>query len=158
MLPWPYGIQQITEAPISNSSVLPYSLTSTNNQIQSSRVIDPVSQDYILNSDGTFQGQSAVHTSVYLALFTTFNSSAVYGLGNQLKLIKVITPNINKQVFNIIQQALRPLISQGVVSLLGCTIQNNGNGNISVTVSFQDLTINNANQPIQTINLPFKQG
>ena len=103
-------------------------------------------------------GQSLLRPRGLLALFTTFNSSAVYGLGNQLKLIKVITPNINKQVFNIIQQALRPLISQGVVSLLGCTIQNNGNGNISVTVSFQDLTINNANQPIQTINVPFKQG
>lgn len=111
-LPYPYGIQQINDAPIVNSPVLPNDLANYNNQIQSSRAIDPVTQDYVLNDNGTFVGQSYVQTAVYLALFTTFNSSAVVGLGNQLKSIPVVGNNIVNQVTNIVNQALQVLFSK----------------------------------------------
>jgi len=156
-LPYPYSIQQISASGIVNSSIIPNDLTDSNNNIQSSRVIDQVSQDYVLNSNGTFVGQSAVNTSVYLALFTTFNSSAVSGLGNQLKSIKMITPNINKQVFNIITQSLTSLINQNLVSLVSCLVQNNGSGVTSVNVVYKDLTVNSENQKIQTINVLLPQ-
>jgi phage gp46-like protein len=137
MLPFPYGIQQINTGPLVNSPNLPNDLTDVNNQVQSARVINPVTQDYELNSNGTFTGQSAIQTSVYLALFTVFNSSAVSGLGVQFNSIKVITPNINKQIFNVVQQALASLINQGLCILVSCNTTNQANGQLAVQVDWQ---------------------
>jgi phage gp46-like protein len=152
-LPFPYGIDVINTGPILNYPPDRRDLVSTNNQVQTARVIDPVTQDYVLNSNGLFQGQSTVQTSVYLALFTTFNSSAVSGLGNKLKSVKVITPNIISQLQSVVMQALASLTSQGLVQLVSCNVLNIGSGNVIVTVNFLDLTINTAGQPLPTSNL-----
>lgn len=152
-LPFPYGVQQITEQPVNSYPPQLSDLTNQNNQIQSARVINPVTQDYELNADGTFVGQSVVQTSVYLALFTKLNSSSVLGLGNNLLLVKIITPNVNTQVSSLVQQALSSLISQNLVSLVSCSTDNLGNGAISVNVNWIDLTANSANQNSFTTNV-----
>lgn len=154
MLPFPYSIQQINDAPLTNPPVPLTDLTNINGQIQSARVINPVTMDYELNANGTFTGQTVAQTSVYLALFTVFNTSAVSGQGNQvLQGIKVITPNINKQVFSYTQQALSSLINQGLITLLSCTTTNLGNGQINVAVDWQDLTQAPTGQQPFTTNL-----
>lgn len=150
---FPYGVTQISSQPIVNSPVLPSDLTDINNQIQSARVINPLTMDYELNANGTFTGQSVVQTSVYLALFTQLNSSAVFGMGQNISSIKVITPNITTQVANQVNLALTSLINQGLVVLLNVSVSNPAQGELTVQVQWQDLTVNSANQPIQTTNV-----
>jgi phage gp46-like protein len=152
-LPFPYGIQQINTGPIVNSPIIPNDLTDVNNHVQSARVINPVTQDYELNSNGTFTGCPAIQTEVYLALFTTLNSSCVNGLGVGFNRIKVITPNINKQVFSAVQQALASLISQGLLVLLGCVTTVVGDGQISVQVNWQVPTVTSIGQQPFTTNV-----
>jgi phage gp46-like protein len=155
-LPWPFGIQQVNTSPLVNPPQPLKDLIDQNNQIQSSRVINPITQDYELNSNGTFVGQSVVQTSVYLALFTTFNSSAVSGLGNQFLTLGVITPNIEKKVFNLTQQALASLINQGLVALVSCSVSA-VNDSVTCDVNWQDLTQNSAGQKTFTTNLLLSQ-
>lgn len=153
VLPFPYSIQVINDSPIVNLPILPNDLVNSGNQIQSSRAINPVTQDYELNTNGTFVGQSAIQTSVYLALFTTFNSSAVVGLGNQLKSIKIVGNNIVNQVTNIINQSLASLLQQNIISLINCAVTNLNNGNINVQVFWQDLTNSQTGQQPYATNL-----
>ena len=152
MLPFPYGISIINTGPLVNPPQPLKDLIDQNNQIQSARVINPITQDYELNSNGTFVGQSVVQTSVYLALFTTFNSSAVSGLGNQFLTLGVITPNIEKRIYNLTQQALSSLINQGLVELVSCISSSSGD-NISVDIDWIDLTQNSAGQPAFTTTI-----
>ena len=153
VLPFPYSIQQINTGPIVNSPIIPNDLTNINNQVQSARVINPVTQDYELNSNGTFTGCPAIQTEVYLALFTTLNSSCVSGLGSALNSIRIITPNINKQVFSAVQQALASLISQGLLVLLGCFTTVVGDSQISVQVNWQVPNANSTGQQPFTTNV-----
>lgn len=152
-LPFPFGLQTINTGPIVNSPIVPPSLTDQNNQIQSARVINPVTGDYELNSNGTFMGCPAIQTEVYLALFTTLNSSCVSGLGVAFNSIKIITPNINKQVFSVVQQALASLINQNLMTLLSCNTSLAGPGQIQVQVNWQSIPQNLTNQPYFTTNI-----
>lgn len=153
MLPFPYSITQINTGPIVNSPIVPNDLTDINNQVQSARVINSVTGDYELNANGTFTGCPAIQTDVYLALFTTLNSSCVSGLGSSLNSIKIITPNINKQVFSAVQQALASLISQGLLVLLGCVTTVIGQGQINVQVTWTIPTASSTGQQPFTTNV-----
>jgi len=155
-LSFPLYINTIVNTPINNLPTPATPLKDLNGKLQSARQINPVTKDFVLNPDGTFAGASAVQTAVYLALFTTLNSSAVFGLGNALKSIKIITRNIQNQVTNVIQNALASLVAQGLVNLVSCDVQNNGSGQVSVNVHWQDLSVNSFNQPVQTTNVPVK--
>ena len=152
-LPFPYGIQQLNTGPIINLPSPTTDLTDVNGQIQSARVINPITGDYELNANGTFTGQSVVWTSVYLALFTTLNSSAVYGLGNAIGNIPVIGTNITNQVTNVIKQALSSLIVQGLVSLTNCVVTQIAPSTLNVAVNWTDLTINSVGQNTFTTNV-----
>jgi phage gp46-like protein len=153
-LPFPYSINQINNQPLTNPPVPVIDLVSSSNQVSSARVIDPITQDYVLNENGTFQGQSASQTAVYLALLTILNSSAVYGQGVDFTSISVITPNINARVTNVVQQALMSLINQGLVALVSCQVVQTGQSILSVQVDWQDLTVNSAGQALFQTNIP----
>lgn len=153
VLPFPYSMGFITETPINNQAQKLNDLADANNQLQSARVINPLTQDYEINANGSFIGQSVVQTSVYLALFTTLNSSAVYGMGNDLYNVKIIGNNIQTQVKNIVERALGSLVSQGLVAFVNCTVTQIASSAINVDVHWIDLTINSAGQRSFTTNV-----
>lgn len=153
MLPLPYGIPMQVSTPIARPPDR-REFIGSNNQIQSSRLIDIASKDFVLSSNGHFQGQDVVLQQVYLSLITRFNNSAQANLGNQLFNIKVITPNLINQCKSVIQLALANLINNGTISFNGVNVANNGNGQIFLQVFFTEIET----QTSQTVNLPIQQG
>lgn len=121
-----------------------------NNQIQSARLIDAASKDYVLASNGHFVGQDVVKQQVYLALITVFDSSAVNNFGNKLYTIKLVTPNIINQCKAACQQALSTLINNGTITLNGVNVFLNGPGQVIVQVFWTE----NSTASQQTTNLP----
>jgi len=83
------------------------------------RLIDPRSRTFVLDENGRILGMSTVRHAVLIAVHTVQNSSAVRGLGNRLSSIQRIGPNIERQVFSILSEALRPLVQAGMVEVLG---------------------------------------
>lgn len=82
------------------------------------RLIDPKSKSFVLDENGRILGMDSVKHAVLIAVHTVQNSSAVRGLGNRLSSIQRIGPNIERQVFSILSEALRPLIQAGMIEVL----------------------------------------
>jgi hypothetical protein len=122
----------------------------SNNQLQSSRLIDITTQDYVLSSNGHFVGQDVIKQQIYMSLLTQFNSSAQNGLGNQFFNIKLITPNILKQAKSAVQLALANMINNGTVILNGVNVIPNGQSQIILQVFWTEVNSGAA----QTTNLP----
>jgi phage gp46-like protein len=122
-----------------------------NNQILSARLIDPATQDYVINTaNGQFKGMDVVQQQVYLSLITVFDTSAQNGLGNKLLQIKLVTPNIIQQCTSACQQALSTLLNNGSVILNAVNVVINGPGQIIVQVIWTE----NSTTTQQTTNLP----
>ena len=122
----------------------------SNNQLQSSRLIDITTQDYVLSSNGHFVGQDVIKQQIYMSLLTQFNSSAQNGLGNQFFNIKLITPNILKQAKSAVQLALANMINNGTVILNGVNVIPNGQSQIILQVFWTEVNSGAS----QTTNIP----
>lgn len=124
-----------------------------NNQIQSARLIDVVSRDFVLSSNGHFVGQDVVKQQVYISLITYFNSSAQSNLGNKFFAIRLVTPNIVNECTAAVKLALANLLNNGSISLNGVNVILNGPGQVIVSVLWTE-----NNSPTQnTTNLPVGQ-
>lgn len=151
-LPLPFGLSLIP----TNSNPQPpdrREYVDPNNQIQSSRLIDVTSKDYVLSSNGHFVGQDVVKQQVYLSLITTFNSSAQNNFGNKLFAIKLITPNIINQCNSAVKLALANLTNNGSVTLNGTNVILNGPGEVIIQIFWTE----NSTRTQQTTNLPISQ-
>jgi hypothetical protein len=147
-LPLPYGLSLVVppfpQPPDRREYVDP------NNQIQSSRLIDAVTRDFVLADNGHFVGQDVVKQQVYLSLLTYFDSSAQKGLGNQFFTIKLVTPNIINQCNAAVKLALANLINNKSISLNGVNVVLNGPGQVIIQVFWTE----NTTQTQQTTTLP----
>jgi hypothetical protein len=104
---------------------------------QTARLIDPNTQDYVLNSNGYFVGMDEVNQSVQLALLTSFQSAST-PIGNTLSSIRLVTPNIQNIVQNVVQRALANLLNANKITLGKVSIVIKGS-NMFLTVPFTNL-------------------
>jgi hypothetical protein len=121
-----------------------------NNQIQSARLIDITTKDFVLSANGQFVGCDVIKQQVYLSLMTYFNSSAQSNLGNQFFSIRLITPNIVNQCTAAVRLALANLINSGDILFNGCNVILNGPGTVIIQVFWTE----NNTTTTQTTNLP----
>ena len=147
-MPFPYDMYRGISAPQSNFPIDRRDLLdyNGNNIIQSARYINPLTRDFEVSSTNHLEGQNAVEQAVVLAINTTFNSSAQPAFGQNFGLIKLITPQIQTQVSNTVQQALGTLIKNGQITLQSIQYTNNGLGQISVQFTYNNNTIGNTAQ------------
>lgn len=92
------------------------------------RLIDPKSRDFVLDSNGRLLGMKSVRHAVLIAVHTVRDSSAVRGLGNRLSSIQRIGASFEKQILDILTEALRPLITAGLVEVVGFSQFRAGDG------------------------------
>lgn len=107
-----------------------------------SRLINPVTKDYVYTADGRAVGQATVPHLVSIALMTALGSSAIPELGQTLSKIQEKGPNFSAQITSAIQNALAALIRAKQVQLIGVSVQEpSGNPDAGViTVQWRDLT------------------
>ncbi len=72
-----------------------------------------------MDSNGRLLGMPNVPHLVLFALSTEKNSSAVRGIGHELKKLDRITPNFSKRVLGVLTEALQPLITARLVEVIG---------------------------------------
>ena len=150
-LPLPYGLA--LTIPIAATPQDRREYVDENNQIQSARLIDPVTKDYVMSSTGHFVGQDIVKQQVYLSLITYFDSSAQKNLGNQFFTIRMITPNIIAQCTTAVKTALSALLNNNSITLNNVTVKLNGPGQVLLNVIW---TENNTSTQ-QTTNIQVKK-
>ncbi len=86
-----------------------------------SRFIDAVTRDYVMNANGRLNGMPNVPHLVQFAILTELNSSAVRGIGQELKSLDRISANFDKKVLGLLTSALQPLINARLVEIVGFT-------------------------------------
>lgn len=112
------------------------------------RNIDQFTRDYVIDTDGIVQGQSAIAQQVFLAVSTTLGSSVVQELGSQFSNVKTFDASTFKnQMTNIVQQCLADLIKNGSITLVDVVAQQNSNGIAgNVFIQWLDNTTQQINQ------------
>lgn len=104
------------------------------------RFINPKTKDYEMDpATGKLLGGTDTQQLVYLALVTVSNSSAVQSLGQGISKIKLITSNLQRQVENEVQLALRSLIIKNIISLDSVTVDRDRNNAVIIVVAWTDL-------------------
>ena len=111
-----------------------------NNSIGNSRYINPVTGDYLFNSNGKIAGLIGMQQAVYLSLVTVLGSSAVISLGQTYSTIQVITQNFNQDIQNSVNLALANLINNGSISLDNVSVTKKSNS-VELLISWTDNTI-----------------
>ena len=150
-LPIPYGLA--LTIPVAATPPDRREYVDENNQIQSARLIDPVTKDYVMSSTGHFVGQDVVKQQVYLSLITYFDSSAQKGLGNQFFTIRMITPNIIAQCTAAVKTALATLLNNNSITLNNVNVKLNAPGQVILNVSWTE----NSTSTQQTTNVQVKK-
>lgn len=85
------------------------------------RQIDPRTRDYVLDDNGRLLGVNYVRHVVQMSIHTELGSSAVQSMGQRLRKLDRITPNFEKQILAVLTEAVTPLVTQGLVEVVGFT-------------------------------------
>lgn len=84
-----------------------------------SRYIDQRTRDFVIDANGRATGMPNVSHLVQVAITMEKNSSAIRGLGQELKKLDRITPNFEKRVLGVLTDALKHLIDAKLVEVIG---------------------------------------
>ena len=103
------------------------------------RFINPVTQDYMFDSNGHIVGGNGIQQLVYLALVTIRGSSAMIDLGQSFSNVKVIGANYVSLVKNEVNKALKPLIDQKKIVLIDVKVNRSGTNMSVIDVKWKDL-------------------
>jgi phage gp46-like protein len=95
----------------------------TTNKQTGSRYIDPSTGDYVLDDTARIAGMDDVKQLVFLRVKTSKGSAAHQRLGHELRKIDRITSNIQRRVEATLTEALQDLIDDGMIQVLGVTVQ-----------------------------------
>lgn len=136
---FPFSLQNGLLQPPPQTPVTAVDLTDPNGLIQTARLINPATGDYQVDETGHFVGMNQINQDVQLALLTTFGSAST-AIGNTLKSIRLITPNLQQQVQIAVKTCLANLINSKKITLGTVVVKNLGNGNVSLYVPFTNLT------------------
>ena len=83
------------------------------------RKIDPVTKDYVLDDNGRILGVNYVRHVVQMSVHTERGSAVVQAMGHRLRTIDRITPNIEAQILATLTEAVSPLVTQGLIEVVG---------------------------------------
>lgn len=111
-----------------------------NSIIDGSRYINPNTNDFELQANGHFVGMPSIQQEVLLAVETVYNSSVMSNFGLDFGSIKIITPNIQKQVLSLFNNALSFLISTNKIRLNSVQTTQTGQSQVSSIFSWTDTT------------------
>ena len=115
----PYGIGTPTPATAPSGGLL---RDPTTGRTMDARRIDPSIRDYALDtSAGRILGMSATKHNVIIAVHTELNSSAMRGLGQELRKLDRVTSNFQRRLEATITSCLKHLIDRQLVRVLGIT-------------------------------------
>lgn len=114
-----------------------------NGAVQGSRYINPTTKDFVLDANGKYKGMNATDQSVWLALSTSFNSSSVPGLGNNINrtTVPVITPMLNNQMTSLITQCLSSLIANGFIRLGPISVSQTSTNEVLITFTYFNVSL-----------------
>lgn len=97
-------------------------LKDPNGGYQNARRIDPQTGQYVFDASGSVQGMSGVEQLVYLRAATAFNSSVIGGLGMRAP-TGVVGPDIARRLTEEITRAMKDLIDQKIIQVVGVTVR-----------------------------------
>jgi hypothetical protein len=142
-MPFPFSLYSglsypVTNYPIDRRDLLDYQGSNT---IQSARYINPQTGDFEVSANNLLMGQNAIEQQVLLAINTTFNSAVLKGFGQQFGNIKLLTPNIQNQVVNIINNALSYLIQNNLITIQKINSTVNNFGQLQVQFVYNNNTL-----------------
>lgn len=137
-----------TTAPVSQPDLQDYLGTGV---LQNARYIDPLTQDFVLSSEGHYLGINGVDQAVQLSLLTTFNSSSVPTLGNQFGSILMITSAIRYQIESQINTAMALLLNDNSITLSPISITLPNPGQVLVSFTYVNNTIKSPGNGAQTV-------
>lgn len=125
-------------------------------KVQSSRYINPLTQDFELGSNGKYLGENATDQSVFLALLTTFNTTSVLGIGNNInrRTVPTIVPGTKIQLQNLINQCLGPLVQGGFIIMGNLRVQQTDYTTMAISFTYFNISL----QSNQTINFTYRNG
>jgi phage gp46-like protein len=103
------------------------------------RLIDPLTGDYVFNNDGRIVGGNGIQQMVYLAMKTIRGSCAETDLGQTLSNIKVIGNNYATLVKNEVNKALKPLVDQKKIEIIDIQVSRAGSNKSIINVKWRDL-------------------
>lgn len=132
--PFGFGDVATADANVGNT------LLKTDGSQGDASMISPITRDYVFDKFGRKVGIDAVQQSVYLALITVKDTSAVFGLGSTFQNIKTITPNLNAQVTIAVNDALSALIAAKKVLVQSVSVTITPTKAAQITVNWVDLT------------------
>lgn len=112
---------------------------------QSVRKIDPGTRRYLYDITGRAIGDSAVRQQMYLVATTDRGSSAVLAMGNTIKSLQDITPNLLQRVRSIYTSAYSRMVARGLIKLGDITIDvtpasGNSVSKMLTRIKYTDLT------------------
>ena len=132
-----YGIGTPAIAPIPGGSLLRDPTTGAST---GSRRIDPKTRDFVRDTNGRILGMNDVQQLVEMVVQTVRSSSAMRSLGQRLGDIDVIGDDIERQVRNVLVQALAHLTSRNIVEIVGVSVTRLHPGAIRTELRWRDLT------------------
>lgn len=104
--------------------------------------IDPLTGDYVLDSNGNPVGDNSINQMVYLAFKTTRNSSALLNFGIDISKIRTITDNVNLKFQLAVNQAVKHMTDRNLIKIISVDVSqiNNLPNTLKVLVKWKDLT------------------
>ena len=136
----PYGIgTPAVTAPLGGAP-----LTGADGVRQGARAIDLGTRQYTYDATGRAKGDSPVHQMMQLVATTDTGSSAVLAMGNTLRSLKDVTPNVVQRVRAIYAAAYAGLVSRGLVTINAINVDavpgQSGGVRVLTTIRYTDLT------------------
>ncbi len=104
------------------------------------RRIDPVTKDYAFESHDRIAGMTTGQQNVYLGVQTDLGTSAVLGLGQELRSIKTITASFARRVDSTLRQALSGPVLRGEILILTVSTTRIGKTGAFARVRWRDLS------------------
>jgi hypothetical protein len=156
---WPAGIGQPAPYVAPGGSVFRNVDNASPNAQLDARKIDPVTRQYDFDANGRVVGQTTTQQLVLLAFSTVAGTSAMTTLGQTLRRIQVIGPDIVRQVTTILTAAVQPYIDQKLLAILSISVvgrTGNGpgglpTGGIVASVRWRDLVKNTDQTTTQSL-------
>lgn len=100
-----------------------YPLTGSDGVRQSVRKIDLYTRQYTYDATGRAVGDSAVRQQMQLVATTDLGSCAVLAMGNTIKSIKDVTPDVVQRIRSVYTTAYARMVARGLVTLGTITVE-----------------------------------
>ncbi len=115
----PYGIG----TPAATPPLGGQPLTGTDADRKSARKIDLATRRYTYDATGRAVGDSPVRQQMQLVATTDVGSSAVIDLGNAIKSVKDVTPNVVQRIRGIYTKAYQRMVDRGLIVLKSVDVE-----------------------------------